>query len=64
MAAAALAAGGVTPLVGAYAWLRRAVPETGERRRIAGLLVAVELFAVFVNAGRLVLILIGLGVDA
>jgi hypothetical protein len=64
VAAAVLGAAGIPPLVGAHAWLRRAVPETGERRRVGGLLVAVELFAVFVNAGRLVLILVGLGVDA
>ena len=64
VAAAILAAAGIPPLVGAHAWLRRAFPEKGERRRLGGLLVAVELFAVFTNAGRLVLILIGLGVDA
>ena len=64
VAAAVLGAAAIPPLVGAHAWLRRAIPETGARRRVASLTVAVELFAVFVNAGRLVIILIGLGVDA
>lgn len=57
------AAGGPI-LVVAYAWLCRTVEEPGERRRIAALAVAVELFAVLINAARLVLILIGLGIDA
>jgi hypothetical protein len=64
VAAIVLGAAGVPILIGAYEWLRRSVPVESERRRLAGLMVAVELFAVVVNAGRLVLILIGLGVDA
>ena len=51
----------------AYRRTRMAAPRrSGDRRAppARGLLIAVELFAVFTNAGRLVLILIGLGVDA
>jgi Lysylphosphatidylglycerol synthase TM region len=64
VASVALTAVGVITLIGAYAWLLRAVPERGERRRIAALAIIVELFAVVTNAARLVLILIGLRVDA
>jgi hypothetical protein len=64
VAAIALLAVGVPMLAGAYMWLRRAVPMRSDRRRIAVLVFAVELFAVLVNASRLVLILIGLRVDA
>jgi hypothetical protein len=63
-AAVVLLAAGVPSLIGARAWLIRAVPAPAERRRLAGLIVAVELFAVVTNAGRLVLILIALDVDA
>jgi hypothetical protein len=45
-------------------WVAAAILAAAGIRRLGGLLVAVELFAVFTNAGRLVLILIGLGVDA
>jgi hypothetical protein len=64
IASVTLSAVGVITLIGAYVWLVRAVPERGERRRIAMLAVAIELFAVVTNAARLVLILIGLRVDA
>ncbi len=64
LAAAALIALGIPLLVSGYMWLRRAVPGAAERRRLAALIVAVELFAVGASAARLVLILIGLGVDA
>jgi len=64
VAAIVLGAAGIPMLAGAWAWLKRAVPVPDERRRLAGLAVAVELFAVVTNAGRIVLILIGLGVDA
>jgi lysylphosphatidylglycerol synthase-like protein len=64
IASVTLAAVGVITVIGAYVWLVRAVPERGERRRIAMLAVAIELFAVVTNAARLVLILIGLRVDA
>jgi uncharacterized membrane protein YbhN (UPF0104 family) len=64
IAAGILLAVGI-PLLGlAYAWLRRSVLDVAERRRVAGLLVLVEVLAVLTNAGRLVLILIGLDVDA
>lgn len=64
IAAAALLVVGV-PLLGlAHVWLRRSVSDVAERRRIAGILVLVEVLAVLMNAGRLVLILIGLNVDA
>ena len=62
--AAALIALGIPLLASGYMWLRRAVPGAAERRRLAALIVAVELFAVGASAARLVLILIGLGVDA
>lgn len=62
--AVALGAAGAPLLVAAHAWLTRVVPAPAERRRLAGLIVAVELFAVLTNAGRLVLILIALRVDA
>ena len=62
--AVVLAAIALPPLGGAQAWLTRAVRVPAERRRLAALIVAVELFAVATNAGRLVLILIALGVDA
>jgi hypothetical protein len=64
LAAAALTALGVPLLISGYMWLRRAVPAGRERGRLAVLIVAVELFAVAASAARLVLILIGLGVDA
>lgn len=63
-AAVLLAAVGAPAAIAAALWLRRAVPSPAERRRLAGLVVAVEVFAVVVNAGRLVLILIALDVDA
>jgi hypothetical protein len=63
-ACAAFAAAGIPVLALAYVGLRRAVPETGKRGRLAILIVAVELFAVVTNAGRLVLILVALRVDA
>ncbi|HSK15804.1 MAG TPA: hypothetical protein VK915_06505 [Gaiellaceae bacterium] len=59
-----LGAAGVPLLVVAHAWLTRAVPVRAERRRLAALILAVELFAVVTNAGRLVLILVALGVEA
>jgi hypothetical protein len=64
LAAAAFAVVAVSLLLAAYAWLTRTLTAPGERRRIAAVAVAVELFAVGVDAGRLVLILVGLGVDA
>lgn len=60
---AILAVGGVTVLVAAHAWLGRTAP-AAERHRLEAMTVAVELFAVVVNAGRLVLILVGLGIAA
>jgi uncharacterized membrane protein YbhN (UPF0104 family) len=64
LAAAVFAVVAVSLLLAAYTWLKRTLTGLGERRRIAALAVAVELFAVSVDAGRLVLILVGLGVDA
>jgi uncharacterized membrane protein YbhN (UPF0104 family) len=64
LAASAFGVVAVSLLLGAYAWLKRTLPVRGERRRIAVVAVAVELFAVGVDAGRLVLVLVGLGVDA
>jgi hypothetical protein len=64
LAAAVFAIVAVSLLLAAQTWLRRTVAARGERRRIAAVAVAVELFAVGVDAGRLLLILIGLGVDA
>jgi hypothetical protein len=55
---------GLPLLVIAHAWLTRAVPVPSERRRLGALIVGVELFAVLTNAGRLVLILVALRVDA
>jgi hypothetical protein len=63
LAAAVFAVIAVSLLLAAYTWLTRTLT-LGERRRIAAAAVAVELFAVGVDAGRLVLILDGLGVDA
>jgi hypothetical protein len=64
VAAAAFAVVAVLLLLAAYTWLRRTLTDPGERRRLAVVAVAVELFAVGVDAGRLVLVLVGLGVDA
>jgi hypothetical protein len=64
LAAAAFAIVAVAVLVAAYAWLARTVRVPAERRRLAALAVAVELFAVGVDAGRLLLVLVGLRVDA
>ena len=64
IAAAVLCAAGLPMIVLAHVWLRRAVTDRTERRNITVLLVAVELFAVAANAGRLVLILMGLGIEA
>lgn len=63
-AAVALSVAGVPLLVAAHVWLRRAVTTAEERRRIAGLTLAVEVFAVMADAGRLFLILVGLGLEA
>lgn len=62
--ATVLGAAGAPLLVAAHVWLTRAVPAPAERRRLAGLVVAVELLAVLTNAGRIVLILVALRVDA
>jgi hypothetical protein len=64
LAASAFGVVAVSLLLAAYTWLKRSLPDPGERRRIAVVAVAVELFAVGVDAGRLVLVLVGLGVDA
>jgi uncharacterized membrane protein YbhN (UPF0104 family) len=64
LAAAVFAVLAVSLLLAAYTWLTRTLTALGERRRIAAAAVTVELFAVGVDAGRLVLILVGLGVDA
>jgi uncharacterized membrane protein YbhN (UPF0104 family) len=64
LAAAVFAVLAVSLLLAAYTWLTRTLTALGERRRIAAAATAVELFAVGVDAGRLVLILVGLGVDA
>ena len=62
--AVVLTAVGVPLLVAAYAWLAREIEAPGERNRLAALVLGVEVFAVLTNAGRLVLILIALRVDA
>lgn len=63
-AAAILCAAGIPLLIAAYVWLQRGMPAPAERRRTATLIVAVELFAVMTDAGRLLLIFIALGVEA
>lgn len=63
-AAAALVGAGLPILVVAHAWLRRAVAAPRERRRLGALIIAVEAFAVIMDAVRLYLVLMALGIEA